>query len=552
MKSKASNPRSYNNLAILCGLLLILIFQSVTSLWIKTPTYDEPYHLTSGYLSYALNDYRYGADQPPFLKSLAAFPLLFFDLKIPENYPELLKETMFVLGSKFLYQPQHNVDLLIFLARLPMVFLSCLLGVYVFLWAKELYGEKAGLFALLLYVFSPNILAYSRLVTTDIGIACFIFIPCFYFWSYLNKPTFRSLYLASLFLGLALVSKFSSIILFPIFFVILCAKFLTEREIKFKDLIVPQSEKNKRSNFQTFFMHFGIPIVIILLIIFFAYGMNSNFLTLYKEGVNHLKGTYFGDKGPRLYYMLGYFFYEPSKFYPIVAFLVKTPVPTQIFIVFSLTVLLYKRKNLFNELCLILPAAIVFASTFTDVDHTGVRRFLPIYPFIFVFVAKLTNYIRSSDFSTLKKKLAFATMTILTLWYMVSSVRIYPDYLTYFNEAIGGPQNGINYVGNSNIDWGQDLKRLKPYMEKEGIDKIKLMYEGTADPKYYKIPTEPLTKEELQLGPQSGFYAISAHYLIRLTSIPKAFGYGVGWKDKLYNPIKIIGHTIYIFNFGPP
>ncbi len=550
MELKTSSSKKLYTPILIFILLSVLIFQAVSSLSIKSPTYDEPYHLTSGYIALTKKDYRYGADHPPLLKSLAALPLLFLDLKIPENYPELIQQSMFTLGSKFLFQPQHDVDQIVFLSRLPLVLLSCLLGFYVFLWAKALYGEKGGLFALILYVVSPNILAYSRFVTTDFGVSCFIFIACFYFWNYLNNPSLQKLCLTSLFLGLALVSKFSAIILIPIFFIIVCVKLLTERESKLKNLLIPQNSDGTQSNLQTFFMHFGVPLIIVLIIIFFAYGLSFNFLTLYNEGVNHLKETYFRNNGPRLYYLLGYFFYEPSKLYPIVTFLVKTPVSTQVFIVISLLVLLNNRKNLFNELCLIIPIVFVFAATFTDVNHTGVRRFLPIYPFIFVFVAKLTNHKFFSDSGPLKKQLAFATMTILTLWYVVSSVRVYPDYLAYFNEAIGGPKNGINYLDNANIDWGQDLKRLKPYMKEAGIDKIKLMYEGTADSKYYGISTIPLSKEDRQLGPQSGYYAISAHYLIRLITIPEAFGFGPGWKKKVYKPIKVIGHTIYIFNFG--
>ena len=60
-------------------------------------------------------------------------------------------------------------------------------------------------------------------------------------------------------------------------------------------------------------------------------------------------------------------------------------------------------------------------------------------------------------------------------WYGISSVKTYPDYLTYFNEIVGGPKKGIDYLDDSNIDWGQDLKRLKGFLDKRGINKIKLL-----------------------------------------------------------------------------
>ncbi|MBT5552016.1 MAG: phospholipid carrier-dependent glycosyltransferase [Nitrospina sp.] len=194
---------------------------------LKSPTYDESYHLTSGYISLTKNEFRYGANQPPLIKSLAAFPLLFMGLSLPENQDPLVDKHWTLLGKYFLFSPGNNVDQIIFIARLPLVFLALLLGFYVFLWARDLYGERAGLMALTLYVFSPNILAYSRLATTDFGAACFIFIACYHIWDYLQQPIFKKLCLTGLFFGLALVVKFSTLVLFPIFFLILFGKYLS-------------------------------------------------------------------------------------------------------------------------------------------------------------------------------------------------------------------------------------------------------------------------------------------------------------------------------------
>jgi len=38
---------------------------------------------------------------------------------------------------------------------------------------------------------------------------------------------------------------------------------------------------------------------------------------------------------------------------------------------------------------------------------------------------------------------------------------VYPHYLAFFNQSIGGPHNGYKWLADSNIDWGQDLKLLK-------------------------------------------------------------------------------------------
>ena len=72
----------------------------------------------------------------------------------------------------------------------------------------------------------------------------------------------------------------------------------------------------------------------------------------------------------------------------------------------------------------------------------------------------------------------------------VSVVTVYPDYLSYFNETIGDPQNGWRYLSDSNIDWGQDLPALAEFVEENEIDRISLAYFGAGSPAFYAIPFE--------------------------------------------------------------
>ena len=109
---------------------------------------------------------------------------------------------------------------------------------------------------------------------------------------------------------------------------------------------------------------------------------------------------------------------------------------------------------------------------------------------------------------------------VLAAWTIVGSLLAWPDYLAYFNEFIGGPRNGYHWLGDSNVDWGQDLKGLKRFMVQHGIDRIGLSYFGTADPAHYGIeyeylpsansglrPTPPLHEGEMP----SRFVAFSAY-----------------------------------------
>jgi hypothetical protein len=549
-----SSKKSKSTFILVFILLAIFISQAILSMKIKSPTFDEPFHLISGYLAITKQSFKLGAEHPPLTKSLAALPLLFTDITLPDNGSKLSSENHFLFGQKFLFQSENDVEKIIFLGRLPIVFLSALLGLYVYLWARSIYGEKSGLFALILYVFSPNILAHSRLVTTDLGLTCFLFITCYYFRLYLEFPSNRKLFLAGLAFGLALTSKYSGLILFPILFILLSLKlYLFKNFSSYDNLKNFLSIENSKMGL---LKHFYIFIFPLILMIFLAYQFQPNALFLYLEGLEALQAIHFTPHPlvPNFlkpHYLWGTFSYNSIWYYPLIVFLLKTPVPTIILLVMVLALLARTKKVSFNTLCLIIPVLLIFAMNYFDIAHPGLRRILPIYPFIFVIASRVIYDYRKVDFYIFKKAAFSITLTIMLLWYVISSVKIFPDYLTYFNEFISEPQEGINYLDGSNIDWGQDLKSLKSFMDQEGIKKIKLIFYGTADPKYYGIQALPLTQDDLKKGPHSGDYAISAHLLNRFKRIPSLAGFSEAWK-KDHKPIKIIGNTIYVFKFDSP
>jgi hypothetical protein len=71
------------------------------------------------------------------------------------------------------------------------------------------------------------------------------------------------------------------------------------------------------------------------------------------------------------------------------------------------------------------------------------------------------------------------------LWQAISVLKIYPHFISFANEIVGGPDKVYLYTVNSNLDWGQDLKRLKKWVRENNIEKIYLDYFGGGNPKYY-------------------------------------------------------------------
>src|SRR6185369_13061750 len=131
----------------------------------------EPNHLAAGYSYWKTRDFRLNPEHPPLAKLIAAFPLLFIHPKFDTNHEYWKTVAEFDFGFNFLYQ--NDADRLLFWSRGAMVLIGALGLLLTFLWARDLFGPAAGLFAAGMYAFSPNLLAHAMLVTTDVPVAVF-------------------------------------------------------------------------------------------------------------------------------------------------------------------------------------------------------------------------------------------------------------------------------------------------------------------------------------------------------------------------------------------
>jgi hypothetical protein len=154
------------------------------------------------------------------------------------------------------------------------------------------------------------------------------------------------------------------------------------------------------------------------------------------------------------------------------------------------------------------------------------------------------------EFRFLKKinkiKLCLGSLVIilLAIWYIVSSVLIFPNYLAYFNEFVG-PENGYKYVADSNIDWGQDIKRTYLWLSENNINEIKYSVEGSMPVPYYTNKYK-IISTELNCTPTTGVIALSvAMYqdVHNLDGNHSCFN----WIKK-YEPTTRIGYSIFVYN----
>jgi len=504
-------------------LLSIFLLVNISSILVKSISNDELVHISAGYSYWKTFDMRMNKEHPPLVKLLSGIPLLVLQPEIHLDSPRWKQGREWEFGAEFIFFSNTNTDQLIFWARLPIILLGILLGMYVFRWAKELYGDAAGIFALLLYVFSPNILAQSRFVTTDLGITCFSFITIYYFWKFCNKKMLRNLILTGVFFGLALSSKFTGIYLFGIIALLGAGwLYLTYRHKKILEIIVL---KDTKALIVWICAIFGIGVFVLLCTYFFInsiYYLRGLLAVIQHSGRGHNS------------FLMGMYSTTGWWYYFVIAFLIKTPISFIAILMASIG--LYKKSKFSkNDLFLILPVIVFFLSFVFNNINIGIRHILPVYPFLFVFVSRLTTVEVSW------KKILRIGIVICLISFIISSVLIFPHYLSYFNVLIGGPTQGHKYLSDSNIDWGQDLKGLKPWMDSKGVDNITMSYFGKDSRDYRGI-----IWNELKCGPQTGIIAISA---ARLIGFNEKDAECTKWLHS-HTPIDHIGYSIKIYDIA--
>ena len=165
---------------LLLGAFAILCVHGLV--W-DSPTVDEFTHLPVGWFYLKTGDFDLAARTPPLVKSLAALPLLALDPSIDTAKPAAESAWYpWILGTDFMERNRAVYDRIFLLGRLPIVALGLLMGIVVYRWARDLYGEAGGLTSLALFAFCPTIVAHAHLATVDVGAAAFIVLALYLFY----------------------------------------------------------------------------------------------------------------------------------------------------------------------------------------------------------------------------------------------------------------------------------------------------------------------------------------------------------------------------------
>ena len=201
-------------------LLACLFAQTLAHAQSASITFDEGPHLAIGYTTLRTGDLRLQPVHihPPLANVLAAAPLLFqIDLPDPRSVGGWEIASLSAITDALVWQYPHPRRLAM-ASRFPIIVMTILLGAVIFRWASDLFGTQAGLVALFLYTFDPNVIAHGSLVTTDMAVVLWGTAAFFLVARYLRRASFSWRYWmgVGVTVGAALASKVSAVSLLPV------------------------------------------------------------------------------------------------------------------------------------------------------------------------------------------------------------------------------------------------------------------------------------------------------------------------------------------------
>ena len=470
----------------LCALFALAGFFSLRG---DSATFDETAHIAAGVAYAERGDFRLNPEHPPLVKYLSGASLVLRDRGgLAYASPAWDGADPWTLGRELLRQrPAERLVP----ARLPVLALGVALLLAIYGFTREMHGSGPALLSLALAATCPTLLAHARLVTTDLAAALGATLTLWAAWRWLRAPSWKRLLLLGVALGIALVSKYSCVLLVPALagLVLLAAAM---KRIAWRHAV-------------TGLVAAG---AVAFLLVWAGYGFRYaaspgrplawEFLERQDGGLpagvalardRHLapEAYLFGiayaraESKERVAFLDGEESVEGWWRYFPEAFALKTPLAFVALLAWAVAEGLKRTRGCsFDGWFVALPvlgfAAVSIASRF----NIGHRHLTPLYPFLCLAIAPLAAHLAVRGV----KRVAVA---VLVASCFVSFALATPGYLSYFNVLGGGKSGAAHHLVDSNLDWGQDLGRLKTWMDRHAVSEIDLAYFGTADPAAYGI-----------------------------------------------------------------
>ena len=526
------------------ALLAQMAVAMVTTAVEQTPTIDEPVYAGTAVVYAQQHNLHFNPEHPPLGKLIIASGLVL-------AHPHLdagLRGDQGELGRRLLYESGNDPWRLMLWARLPVIVLTLLFGLVVLAFARDLVGPAGGLAALALYTFSPDVIAHGSLATLDVPAAGFVLTSAWLLWRARRRPR-RYLPLAGVAMGAALATKMSTLPAVPVLLLLVVLSVWQTRRSPGLD-----ARGKVRLVAVGVAVAAGVALIAVAVVwlTYLAVDPRLRWATPADVPTVHgLRGLIidwmpfprpFRD-GMRIQFGFEYATWEGFLFgrlyrgslwyYLPAALLVKTPLGMLVLWAAGAVALLAIRRLRPAAPYLLLPPAVLLIAAMSGSRDLGVRYAI----FVPMFLA-----VAAAGVLAVRRRWTRMAAATLILFVAVSSLRTFPYYLPYSNEAFGGTAKTHLRLHDSNVDWGQDLGRLADRLrERHPGEKVWLVYKGSGVPSYYGIEASDPRK-----APPSEVHGL---LVVSDSAVAKARG-RLAALIATSTPIDEVGHSITIYRRG--
>ncbi len=560
---------------VVCACLLLAmganLFAAISR---KSITNDEIVHIPAGYYHLVAGDFQLNNEHPPLVKMWAALPLLFIqpdEPPAPTTADENFMERTWGFHARFWPANRARFQSVTFWPRLMMIPVTLALGALIFVYARKLFGETAALIAVALYVLEPTVLAHGRIVHTDVPATLVYLLFFFTLHRYTEAPEVKRALLLGLACAVALLTKFSMLVILPVLGICLLAGLFVNRRDSRRRLRVV--------------LHAGLVSAVILFAVNAAYrfqhpaleasdvrwvemkspalfvpimtgiGVLSKIIpTYYLFGVYNIEiHNHYGHATSLLgqYNDQGWWYYFP------VAFALKTTLPFLLLAVVALAWSVWRftrsheGKRDARFLFIVVPVVVYLAISLTSHINIGIRHFLPVYPFLFIaagaFLANLLHH---------RKPAGIVVLVVLFSWMTFEAVRTFPDYTPYMNQLASRHPHWY-YLADSNVEWGDDVGALAAYLKARGETKVSAaLSAGWSTLRMYDVEYLDLISMPPGATPETRYVAIGVSelngatvFLSQINGVPITQEQRVNFFARYRNrqPEAVFGGSIYLF-----
>ncbi len=599
--SSISPARRRSALLICIALLLFFTIVSWLAIRTKSATYDEPYHALSAWTQLRFHDFRINSEDPPLWKYWAALPnsrsAITADFKSDywTTEPDKLWLQWYWCVQTLYRTPGNDAIAFVQRSRAMMLLIAPILGALIGWWSWRIAGPCAAVFATALFCFDPNFLAHAPIIKNDITFSLALLGLSYSLWRAGQALTWPRIVAVAVLCGISLTVKFSGVLALELIPLLLCIRAIlpTPWPVLGRMLITRRARLAVALTVTLTATLFGY------LCIWTVYGlryaptpepnvwlntrqlaqMSAEKEAAVRNGgvqVDHpesLPPSRFAQSArwlgkhrlvPQAWEAGLLFTYQSALirpsflndqisntgwwyYFPFVM-LVKTPLATLIAAFLAGLLVLRLRPTSWTAIALAVPFLLYLLMAMRTNLNIGFRHILPIYPFAFIAIGWAAS--RALERFG-RRAMIFSILLLLAL--STESLSAFPNFIPFFNIAAGGSRGGFHLLGDSNLDWGQDLPLLLDWQKQHPQVPLYLSYFGLVDPTSYGIKYIPLPGG-YHYDPKPAWpttpcvMAVSASYLQGLYVDPQLY-------QEFYkplarqHPIEILGGSIYLYAY---